>query len=55
MRFGVIPIVRATGGLKDTIINNYTGFLYEKATLHSLEDCLNLTVDIYKNRPEIIH
>ncbi|MEA5077545.1 MAG: glycogen/starch synthase [Anaerolineaceae bacterium] len=29
MRYGCIPVARATGGLKDTIENNKTGFLFE--------------------------
>jgi starch synthase len=31
MRYGCVPVVRAVGGLKDTVIPNETGFIFEKA------------------------
>jgi starch synthase len=36
MRYGSIPVVRAVGGLKDTVIPNETGFTFEKAHHMSL-------------------
>lgn len=36
MRYGCVPIVRAVGGLNDTVIQNYTGFVFEKAKHLSL-------------------
>ncbi|MEZ4629447.1 MAG: glycogen synthase [Deinococcales bacterium] len=36
MRYGTIPIARATGGLKDTITHGETGFLFEDAHANGL-------------------
>ena len=32
MRYGCVPVVRSTGGLKDTVISGETGFTFEKET-----------------------
>ena len=32
MRYGALPVVRATGGLRDTVAHGRTGFLFEHAT-----------------------
>ncbi|MFO7547162.1 MAG: glycogen/starch synthase [Trueperaceae bacterium] len=36
MRYGTIPIVRATGGLRDTVEHGRTGFAFEHATADGL-------------------
>ncbi len=36
MRYGCVPIVRAIGGLNDTVTQNFTGFVFEKASHLSL-------------------
>jgi len=36
MRYGCIPIVRAAGGLNDTVAHEKTGFVFEKAHHMSL-------------------
>ncbi|NOH02345.1 MAG: glycosyltransferase [Chloroflexi bacterium] len=36
MRYGRVPVVRAVGGLKDTVKQNETGFVFEKAHHMSL-------------------
>jgi starch synthase len=36
MRYGCVPVARAVGGLKDTVIPNETGFVFEKAHHMSL-------------------
>lgn len=55
MRFGTIPIVRATGGLKDTVSDitsgNGNGFLFVNP---SIEDCVKAVeraLDFYQNSP----
>ena len=49
MRYGTIPIVRATGGLKDTVIHKKTGFVFEKPASQGLagaiEEALRTFVD----------
>ncbi len=36
MRYGTIPIARSTGGLRDTIVHNKTGFLFEHPTVEGI-------------------
>jgi starch synthase len=36
MRYGSVPVARATGGLVDTIAENETGFLFQEATISAL-------------------
>src|SRR5690606_32092959 len=36
MRYGCVPVVRAVGGLKDTVKQDETGFVFEKAHHMSL-------------------
>ncbi|MBN1304142.1 MAG: glycogen synthase [Anaerolineales bacterium] len=40
MRYGCVPVVRATGGLTDTVVSGETGFLFEKPTPGGLEKIL---------------
>jgi starch synthase len=56
MRYGCIPIARATGGLKDTISDvskslNATGFLFEEESGQALADTILKAVETYKNKP----
>lgn len=36
MRYGTLPVVRATGGLRDTVAHGRTGFVFEHATPEGL-------------------
>jgi len=36
LRYGTIPIVHATGGLKDTVEDGVTGFVFHEPTAHAL-------------------
>ena len=36
MRYGTLPLARATGGLRDTIVHGETGFLFAEATSEAL-------------------
>ncbi len=49
MRYGTLPIARATGGLKDSIKNGVDGFLFNKYTSNDLEKTLKKAVDIMNN------
>ena len=47
MRYGCIPIVRATGGLKDTVKDGETGFVFEKEK--DLGKVIRKVLKIYEN------
>ena len=49
MRYGTLPIVRATGGLKDSIIDGVDGFLFEDYSSFDLEKKLKDAVEIWQN------
>ncbi len=59
MRYGTIPIVRETGGLRDTVLsyneNNGegNGFTFFNYNAHDMLHTIERAVDFYKNRPEI--
>jgi starch synthase len=40
MRYGCVPVVRATGGLKDTVEEGRTGFRFEEATPEALIEAI---------------
>jgi starch synthase len=52
MRYGCIPIVRATGGLADTVTDSETGFVFERYSSWSLFATIVRALEIYK-REEI--
>jgi starch synthase len=57
LRYGTVPIVRATGGLDDSIeayeINTSrgTGFKFEPYTATALLGCIQEALETYRNRP----
>jgi len=57
MRYGNIPVARATGGLQDSIINyhadpdNATGFLFTEKTYEGLVSALNSAILVYRDKP----
>lgn len=55
MRYGCVPIVRATGGLKDTVFENAgkqsNGFLFAEAESQALADAVHRAILVYANRP----
>lgn len=56
LRYGTIPIVRETGGLKDTVepYNEYegtgTGFSFANYNAHEMLNTINYAKDVYYNR-----
>jgi len=57
MRYGCVPLARATGGLKDTITDyhqgtkeNSTGFLFEEASSNQLADALRRALLIFQDQ-----
>jgi starch synthase len=56
MHYGCVPIVRATGGLKDTVIEKgdgqTTGFIFDEATHEALADAIRRALILFINRPQ---
>lgn len=58
MRYGTVPIVRATGGLRDTVANyhaqsNYgTGFVFGDATVVALREAIERALSVYADVPQ---
>jgi len=50
MRYGCVPVVRSVGGLKDTVIPNETGFVFEKAHHMSLVSAIKAAMKVLPNR-----
>jgi len=56
MRYGTIPIVRRTGGLKDTIIDfedNGNGICHDQATVEDISDAIQRGVNLYHDKERI--
>lgn len=51
MRYGSVPIVRATGGLKDTVQNEKNGFTFTTASSTALWRTIWKAHDIYAHQP----
>jgi starch synthase len=49
LRYGTVPVVRATGGLDDTI-DESTGFKFREYTAKALIEKLNLALDAYRDQ-----
>jgi starch synthase len=47
MRYGCVPLVRATGGLKDTVQEGRTGFLFRGADAGSMTEALMRALSVY--------
>lgn len=50
MRYGSVPIVRATGGLKDTVTEERTGFLFEHINAGELAASIIKALRTYKKK-----
>jgi starch synthase len=56
MRYGCVPLARATGGLQDTIVDvtssegNGTGFLFKPATSDALVETLLRAFDVFPDK-----
>lgn len=59
MRYGSLPVVRETGGLKDTVIpyNKYTnegdGFSFKNYNAHEFKNTLLKAIDLYNNNQTV--
>jgi starch synthase len=56
LKYGTVPVVRATGGLNDTVFpyekGNGNGFKFTGATPEELLSCIKQAIDLYKNKTE---
>lgn len=58
MRYGTLPVVRETGGLRDSVIpyNQYTGegtgFSFANYNAHEMRDAVMRAVTLYREEPE---
>ena len=50
LRYGTVPIVRATGGLADTV-DDETGFKFESFSGEALKDAISRALEAYADRP----
>jgi starch synthase len=50
MRYGSIPLVRAVGGLHDTVTDSETGFVFVDKTVKSFNDTLRRALQVYPDR-----
>ena len=51
LRYGSVPIVHATGGLRDTVEDGVTGFVFEHPTPHALWLAVERALDLYALKP----
>ncbi len=47
LRYGTVPIVHATGGLKDTVEDGVTGFVFQETTPHALWVAVDRALNTY--------
>lgn len=52
MRYGTLPIVRKTGGLADTVIDNETGFVFLDYSADALAQRIEESYDLWNNHSE---
>lgn len=53
MRYGTIPIVRATGGLVDTVVDGVDGFAFKEYSSQALADQIERALNTYRREPEV--
>lgn len=59
MAYGTIPLVRATGGLADTVVDGVTGFVFDEYSGRGLSGSIRRAITMWKEDPaawkKIIH
>jgi starch synthase len=55
MRYGCVPVVHATGGLKDTVQEGKTGFLFQNADADSMQETLRRALPVYASPERWVH
>ena len=51
LRYGSVPIVHATGGLRDTVEDGVTGFVFHQPTAHAFWLAIEHALDLYAQKP----
>jgi starch synthase len=51
-RYGTLPVVRAVGGLYDTVEDDHTGFVFDELSARALADTLSYAIWSYRERQE---
>ena len=51
LRYGAVPIVHATGGLRDTVEDGVTGFVFDEPTPHGLWEAVDQALYLYTIKP----
>jgi starch synthase len=49
MRYGCVPLVRAVGGLRDTVTDGETGFVFVDSKVKSFNDAVKRALTLYPN------
>jgi starch synthase len=52
MRYGCVPVVRAAGGLNDTVVHGKTGFVFEKMHHMALVSAIKAAFKVYDDREQ---
>ena len=52
-RYGSLPIVHATGGLRDTVEDGVTGFVFAEATAHGLWQAVERALASHADKPAL--
>jgi len=50
MRYGCVPVVRAVGGLFDTVRHGETGFVFEEPTAKALAGAIRSAIKVYSDK-----
>jgi starch synthase len=53
MEYGSVPIVRATGGLKDTVFDGENGYLFKDCCCDAMRDALLRAFHTYREEPQV--
>lgn len=51
MRYGCVPLVRATGGLRDTVQDGQTGFVFDGRSPEAMAECLRRAIQSFGDKP----
>jgi len=52
-RYGTLPIVRAVGGLNDSVIDDVNGFRFDELSSEALVACIRRAVTMFQEEPDV--